>query len=51
MTFRINAPGICGGGALVANAIFDATGLQLRDLPMSPEVMQKAQKEARLTSP
>lgn len=29
--------GICGAGAAVANAIYNATGVRLRDYPMTPE--------------
>jgi len=31
-------------GAVIANAIYDATGLRLRDLPMSPPKVLKALK-------
>ena len=29
--------GICGVGAAVANAIYNATGVRLRDYPMTPD--------------
>ena len=31
--------GICGAGAAVANAIYNATGVRLRDYPMTPDKM------------
>ena len=32
--------------AAIANAIYDATGVRLTELPMSPAVVTKALKEA-----
>jgi xanthine dehydrogenase YagR molybdenum-binding subunit len=29
--------GICGAGAAVANAIYNASGVRLRDYPMTPD--------------
>jgi xanthine dehydrogenase YagR molybdenum-binding subunit len=29
--------GICGAGAAVANAIYNACGVRLRDYPMTPD--------------
>jgi CO/xanthine dehydrogenase Mo-binding subunit len=31
-------------GAVVANAVFDATGVRILDLPMTPERIKKAMK-------
>jgi CO/xanthine dehydrogenase Mo-binding subunit len=39
-------PIVCMGGA-IANAIFDATGARLFELPMTPERIKKALTEAR----
>jgi xanthine dehydrogenase YagR molybdenum-binding subunit len=35
--------GICGAGAAVANAIYNATGLRLRDYPLTIDKLLKAQ--------
>jgi xanthine dehydrogenase YagR molybdenum-binding subunit len=29
--------GICGAGAAIANAVFDATGIRVRDFPITVE--------------
>jgi len=34
-------------GGVIANAIFDATGARLFELPMTPERIQKALTEAK----
>jgi CO/xanthine dehydrogenase Mo-binding subunit len=34
--------------AAIANAIYDATGVRLTELPMSPGVVVKALREARI---
>jgi CO/xanthine dehydrogenase Mo-binding subunit len=39
-------PIVCVGGA-IANAVFDATGARLFELPMTPERIKKALTEAR----
>jgi nicotinate dehydrogenase subunit B len=39
-------PGIGPVGAAIANAIFDATGARLYQMPMTPERINKAMKEA-----
>jgi xanthine dehydrogenase YagR molybdenum-binding subunit len=31
--------GICGSAAAVANAVYHATGMRVRELPISPEVL------------
>ena len=33
----IGEVGICGSGAAVANAIYHATGIRVRDLPITPD--------------
>ena len=35
--------GICGAGAAVANAVYNATGLRLRDYPLTIDKLLKAQ--------
>jgi xanthine dehydrogenase YagR molybdenum-binding subunit len=35
--------GICGAGAAVANAIYNATGIRLRDYPLTIDKLLKAQ--------
>jgi xanthine dehydrogenase YagR molybdenum-binding subunit len=35
--------GICGGGAAVANAIYNATGIRVRDYPLTIDKLLKAQ--------
>jgi len=42
-------PAIITMGAVVANAIYDATGARLRQLPMTPERVQKAMAESQGT--
>jgi xanthine dehydrogenase YagR molybdenum-binding subunit len=35
--------GICGAGAAVANAFYNATGIRLRDYPLTIDKLLKAQ--------
>ena len=39
-------PAIIGMGAVIANAVFDATGARLRQLPMTPDRIKAALKES-----
>jgi len=39
-------PPIIGMGAVIANAIFDATGARLHQMPMTPERVLEAMKQA-----
>jgi CO/xanthine dehydrogenase Mo-binding subunit len=40
-------PGIICMGAVIGNAVFDATGIRFFELPMTPERVKKAMAEAR----
>jgi CO/xanthine dehydrogenase Mo-binding subunit len=40
-------PAIICMGAVIANAVFDATGIRFFELPMTPERVKKAMAEAR----
>ena len=33
--------GICGAGAAIANAVFNACGVRVRDYPLTPEKVLK----------
>jgi isoquinoline 1-oxidoreductase len=38
-------PAITCVGAVIANAVFDATGIRMRELPMTPERIEEAKKQ------
>jgi len=44
----IGEPGLVPTAAAVANAIYDATGVMMRELPMTPERVLQALKDARV---
>ena len=39
--------GLCGVGAAIANAIYNATGARVTELPMTPDVILKALHDAQ----
>jgi nicotinate dehydrogenase subunit B len=43
--------GIVPIGAAVANAVFAATGIRCRELPLTPDNIQKARRERRTAAP
>lgn len=46
----VGEPPVVPGGAAIASAIFDATGVHLSDLPMTPEYVLSALQKARSTT-
>jgi xanthine dehydrogenase YagR molybdenum-binding subunit len=43
--------GVVGTAAAIANAVYHATGIRVRDLPISPEVLLDGHGGSRLTTP
>jgi xanthine dehydrogenase molybdenum-binding subunit len=43
----IGEPGLVPTAPAIANAIYDAIGIRIKDLPMTPEKILKALKESR----
>jgi CO/xanthine dehydrogenase Mo-binding subunit len=47
----VGEPGLVPTAAAIANAIYDAIGVRLRELPMTPERVLRALRAARSDSP